>query len=205
MAKHMKVRLTFLEEILGTTSGDPEIHEEYIASKAPDAPSREEEIAAIGVDGAIEKAKTIFPKEGGKPFLWDYQVKGFLKAACSALARISGTEASKIKAYKKIIGELVFVNPRKIPLIFDGEIGNCQRPLRAQTAQGERITLANSETCPVGTVADIVVEVLEDKYVPLVKELLAYARRIGFGQWRNSGKGRARAEIVEELDGEYCE
>lgn len=36
--KELKVRLTFLEEILGTASADPEIHETFIASNAPDAP-----------------------------------------------------------------------------------------------------------------------------------------------------------------------
>lgn len=58
--KEMKVRLTFTEEILGTASNDKEIHAEYIASKAPDAPSKEEEIEAIGVEGVIEKGMTVF-------------------------------------------------------------------------------------------------------------------------------------------------
>ena len=44
--KELKVRLTFLEEILGTASADPEIHETFIASNAPDAPTRKEEIEA---------------------------------------------------------------------------------------------------------------------------------------------------------------
>ena len=38
--KEMKVRLEFFEEVLGTASSDPEIHEKYIASNAPDAPER---------------------------------------------------------------------------------------------------------------------------------------------------------------------
>lgn len=41
--KEFKVRLTFTEEVLGTCSNDPNIHEEFIASKAPDAMSRERE------------------------------------------------------------------------------------------------------------------------------------------------------------------
>ena len=44
--KTMKVRLEFLEEVLGTASADPEIHETYIASNAPDAPTRKEEVEA---------------------------------------------------------------------------------------------------------------------------------------------------------------
>ena len=40
----MRVRLTFVDEVLGTASGDPKIHETYIASNAPDAMSRKEEV-----------------------------------------------------------------------------------------------------------------------------------------------------------------
>ena len=59
----MRVRVKFLEELLGTSSNDPNIHSEFIASKAPDAISREEEVAAVGVDEVVEKAKTVFPKD----------------------------------------------------------------------------------------------------------------------------------------------
>ena len=45
--KTMRVRLTLTEEMLGTASNNPEIHSEFIASKAPDAKSREEEIESI--------------------------------------------------------------------------------------------------------------------------------------------------------------
>lgn len=34
----MKIRIITTEEMLGTASANPEIHEEFIASKAPDAP-----------------------------------------------------------------------------------------------------------------------------------------------------------------------
>ena len=53
--KELKVRLTFLEEILGTASADPEIHETFIASNAPDAPTRKEEIEAIGIEAAVRE------------------------------------------------------------------------------------------------------------------------------------------------------
>ena len=53
--KELKVKVTLTEEMLGTASNNKEIHSEYIASKAPDAKSKEEEIEAIGVDAEIEK------------------------------------------------------------------------------------------------------------------------------------------------------
>ena len=35
----IKIRIKFFEELLGTASANPDIHREYIASKAPDAES----------------------------------------------------------------------------------------------------------------------------------------------------------------------
>lgn len=208
--KTMKVRITLIDEILGTAPNDQEIYGSFIASKSPDAATREEEIASVGVDEVIEKGMTVFSRdEEGRPFLWDYQIKGFFKDACSMLQRVTGkdettgkkkkaaNESSKITAYKKIIDGLIFVFPRKILINFDGEIGSCQRPLRAQTAQGERIALANSETIPAGATMDIEIKLLSDDHEKAVIEWLEYGFLRGLGQWRNSGKGRFTYEILE--------
>ena len=195
--KEMKVKLTLTEEILGTASNNPEIHSEFIASKAPDAQSREEEIEAIGVNAEVEKSMTVFPRdENGNPIFWDYQVKGFFKDACGMLRKVSKTKSSGIKAYKKEIDGLIFVQERQIPFIYVGDMGNCQRPLRAQTAQGERISLANSETIPAGATLEFTVECLVDSDMDAVREWLDYGRLRGLGQWRNSGKGRFTGEEV---------
>lgn len=197
--KEIKVRLTFFEEVLGTASADPDIHAEFIASKAPDAKSREEEIASIGVEESIEKAMTIFHKnENGEPILYDYQIKGFFKNACKALNYIGGDY--KLTSYKTKIDNLVFINERKIPLqIPEGKsIGSCQRPLRGQTAQGERIALANSETCPKGTVIEFTIKILVDSLYKNVIEWLDYGELNGIGQWHNSGKGRFTYEIIND-------
>ncbi len=196
--KTLHIRMTFMEEILGTASNDPRIQENFISDSAPDAPSREEEIAAIGVEKVVEMGMTVFPRNpDGQPIAWDYQIKGFFKDACGALARIKnakkgelGHESAKLKAYKKVIDGLVFPGPRSIPIIFDGEIGSCQRPLRAQTAQGERVALANSETIPAGAYMDVDIKLLSDDIEPQVREWLNYGEFRGMFQWRNSGKGR---------------
>ena len=153
----LKVRITFLEEVLGTASNNPDIHSEFIASKAPDAKSTEEEVAAIGVDEVVEKSMTVFPRnEAGTPIIFDYQIKGFFKDAAGVLRRVPNTKASKIKAYKKEIDGLLFVAPRMIPLNMAGPMGACQRPLRASTAQGDRVALAHSEAAPAGTTIEFV-------------------------------------------------
>ena len=95
--KEIKIKVTFIEEVLGTASNDKDIHEDFIASKAPDAPSREEEVEAVGVEEVIAKGKTVFPKdEDGCPIFWDYQWKGFFKDSCGALRKVKGTESSKL-------------------------------------------------------------------------------------------------------------
>lgn len=197
--KTLKVKVTYTEELLGTASANPELHDEFIASKAPNAPSREEEIEALGVEVVKEKAMTVFPKlDDGTPFTWDYQWKGFFKDSCGMLRRADGMKSKKLKAYKKEIDGLVFVSPRKVPLVLpDGEeVGNCQRPLRAQTMQGERVALANSETVPAGTTQVIEITLLKDELEDYVIEWLDYGRLHGTGQWRNSGKGRFEYELL---------
>lgn len=200
----LNVKLTFTEEILGTLPGNPEIFTDYIASKAPVVetkdgeiatdPDTEEEIKAISIDEAVDEALqksiTIFPKdENGNPFIYDYQVKGFFKDACGMLKRVPGTKSSKIKAYKKEIDGLIFLEDRKNMLSVNGEIGICQRPLRVSNATGERTTLAVSETIPAGTTIELGIKYMVDSQKELIKEWLNYGSLHGIGQWRNSGKG----------------
>ena len=204
----LKVRVTFDEEVLGTASGNPEVHREYIASNAPDAASIEEEVAAIGTEGVFEKAMTVFPKENGKPFVFDYQWRGAFKDSFAALRKIPDTACSKIKAYKKEIDGLLFVSPRKIPIIFpegidETEMGICQRPLRASTPQGERVALASSETIPAGSSMEFEIKMLIDSLEKPIMEALEYGKLRGFGQWRNSGKGIFHYEILERNESKY--
>jgi hypothetical protein len=150
------------------------------------------------VDNIAEKSMTIFPRDkDGNPILWDYQIKGFFKDSCSALRKVTGTASSKIKAYKKEIDGLIFVFPREIKINLNGEIGICERPLRAQTAQGERVALASSETVPAGSSAKITIRCLSDAHEKAVREWLDYGQLKGLGQWRNSGKGRFSWEEIK--------
>ena len=197
----LKVKVTFDEEVLGTAASNPDIHREYIASNSPNALTMEEEVEASGVEEVFDKSMTVFPRtKDGKPFVWDYQWKGFLKDAFGSLKKIPGTECGKIKAYKKEIDGLIFVYPRRIPFEMTGEVGICQRPLRASTAQGERVALASSETVPEGSSMVFEIECLLDSHVKAVIESLEYGCRRGFGQWRNSGKGRFHYEILERIN-----
>lgn len=188
--KTMKVRLTLTEEALGMMPTSKEVHEEFIASKAPDAPSIEEEVEAVGVEEVVEKQKTVFPRMAdGTPFFWDYQMRGMIKDALGMLKRATGTIASKMTAYKKTVDGLIFVQERKIPINLGGEMGDCQRPLRASGPSGERVALAHSETIPAGSWCEFTFELWKDDLDDAIRECLDYGRRRGLAQWRNSGKG----------------
>jgi hypothetical protein len=206
--KILKVKITFLEPVLGTWPSNQNVARDFIASKSPDAATIEDEVAALGADAVADKGMTVFPRnENGEPVLYDYQIKGFFKDSCGMLARVGGktetgkkravNESGKLSAYKKVIDGLIFPQPRMIPIKVNGKIGDCQRPLRAQTAQGERVSLANSEEIPAGSTCEFEILLMDESLENAVLEWLDYGVLRGIGQWRNSGKGRFTFDIID--------
>jgi len=206
--KTLKIRVTLLEELLGTLPGDPEVFEAHIASKNPEGVDTDE-VESINVDDEIEKGTTVFSRdENDNPHMWDYQVRGFFKEAVKALQDMDSSliakkdTQKKLKltnySYKRTIDNTVFVSPRKITFnIPEGkEMGHCQRPLRADTMRGERVALANSEAVPAGTTLEFEVQLQNDKLEDVILQALLYGQRKGFGQWRNSGKGAFTFELL---------
>lgn len=195
MSIKKKIKITLTEDILGSLPADPEVYKTYIGSKSANASKIEEEVAALGVDEVFDNKMTIFAKTpNGEPFIFDYVIKGFFKNACSAMREADGAASKDLKAYKKKIDNLVFAGPRKIMLRPpEGEetaIDICERPLRASTAQGERVALAASEQIKAGTTLTFFVEMLNSGMWKFVQEWLDYGKYNGLGQWHNSGKGR---------------
>lgn len=198
-ATKLNVRLTLTEEALGTMSANKELHREYIASKAPDAKSTEEEVAALGVEAVDEKGRTVFPRmtigeDEDVPFIFDYQLKGFFKDAAKMMKKVRGSECAKVRAYRQAIDGLLFIDQRKVPWLTadhkPAHVGpTCERPLRASTPMGERIALSSSETVPAGSILEFGIILLDKSLLPMVKECLAYGQLRGLLQWRNSGKG----------------
>ena len=146
----------------------------------------------MGAAEVVEKTMTIFPRleDGKTPFFWDYQIKGFFKDAMGMLRRVSDSECAKLKNYKKLVDGLIFIKERKIPINVNGEMGDCQRPLRAETMQGPRVALAHSETVPEGSTCTFTILLMDDTLEKAVRECLDYGELRGLAQWRNSGKGR---------------
>lgn len=201
----MKIRITLTEEVLGSSPSNEELLAAYIASKAPTDDLTAQEVDNIKAQAAEERT-TIFPKTAdGTPFIYDYQIKGMFKDSCKALATAGkagypgGKHCAALKAYKKAIDGLIFVSPREIPYNLHGlKMGFCERPLRAQTPMGERVSIAKSESVPAGATAEFEIECLDEKLEDMVRECLDYGAKRGLVQRRNSGKGRFEWEEVKE-------
>ena len=200
----VKVKLTLAEEMLGTKAANKDVFADFIASKAPDGDKRKEELDTA--EHREEAGTTVFHKQNGVVGIWDYQIKGFFKDACAALRIADETQSKKLTAYKTKIDQVIFVTPRFIPMVLpqDAKVGICERPLRCDTAQGPRVSVARSETVPAGTVIEFEVTSLASKLgkgedavevEALIEEWFAYGALRGLGQWRNSGKGRFTVEL----------
>jgi len=195
----IKIRLTLTEEMLGTKAANHDVFADFIASKAPDGDKRKEELDTA--EHREEAGTTVFHRQDGKVGIWDYQIKGFFKDACGAMNRMdkdcrNGLE--KLAAYKTKIDGCIFVQPRFIPVTLPegGEVGICERPLRADTAQGPRVSVCRSETVPAGSTMEVTVTILSKDLQAYVEMWLGYGALRGLGQWRNSGKGRFSWEEI---------
>lgn len=201
MPDTIKVRAEFPMGLLGGAPSDPEAYKGFIAPKAPNDEARQEELDAItNAEESEDRPPTVFARdEDGKPFIFDYNIKGFFKDACNMLRRSTDYKSAKLTAHKKVIDGLIFVHPRKIYINApEGtELGNCRRSLRAETAQGQRIAIADSEMAPLGSSIEFTVECLEPKLMAYVREWLEYGEKRGLGPWRNSGMGRFSHEVIE--------
>lgn len=195
----MQIELTFTEDLLGTVPMSKDVYAKYIADRKGvlnheeplTGAELEEELETV-VEDLENKGWTTFHRLNDDPILYDYVLKGFFKDACGMLRRVKGTASSKLKAYKKEIDGLVFVAPRRLRLELPAgaEMGINERPLRAQTAQGERVALARSDCCPAGTTLSFTVTCLGGNIdEKTICEWLDYGKLRGLGQWRNAGWG----------------
>ncbi len=194
------IRITMLQEMLGSVPLDAEIYSTYIASKAPVAAqvngNAAAEVDTIEAHEALDmKGRTGFHRnQRGEPMILDYVVKGFLKEAWQNMRLVPGSESAKLKAGKSRIDGLVFVEPRYIVLhLPTGGVESInERPLRAETPRGPRVALAASEQLPIGTWFDVRLTVLAPHIITetLLKELFAYGQYSGMGQWRSGGMGK---------------
>lgn len=201
-----KFRLVGLQPLLGGVALDKEIFTKYIATKARDF---EKENAKEDVDNVIDENEKVTgfyrDVDTGNVIIKGYQIKGFMKEAAKALKDQLGLASCVSK-----IDNFVFIAEDNIPVMRGGEWikqpdNFLERPLRGETPQGPRVSLAKSEQICGDWYIDITVKVIENKKTAksvaldmgVVEELLSYGQFKGLLQWRNAGYGSFRIEEIE--------
>jgi hypothetical protein len=180
-----RYRLTLTERMLGTVPTKTDLYTSYIAEKA----GLEPEEAAVEqqmVPDHGQAGYTSFYRDCDGIYLFDYHIKGFLKEAGQVLKDILG-----IKALRSKLDNFCFVLPRYIHLQEKPD-GVLERPLRAQTMQGPRVTLAKSDYVEAGLAFKVEIALLPHKELNynLIERLLDYGQLKGLGQFRNGSYGR---------------
>ena len=194
-------KLTGLTPLLGSQPASEAIRTQYIASKAPDSELSEEERLLFDAEITQTAGLSVFardPEHDDQIIILDYMVRGFFKAALCALQKQLG-----IKNYKSKVDKYLFVSPRRIPLLRDGqpiydEDSQYERTLRAETSKGPRIGLQASECIDTPWSAEIEVQLIANyasaKSAELdwdaVEKALDYGALSGLGQFRNGSFGR---------------
>jgi hypothetical protein len=188
MRNEMDVVLTFKTPMLGTVPKDTDVYAAYILSKARELAQDEAEQELETVQEIEEKGWTGFHQDENGIFVYSYMVKGFLKSALEVL--MTTKDIKKISAYKKWMDKLLFIEPRKLHFGLQEADGIEERPLRAMTAQGPRVSLARSDRVDEGRKLKCKIVWLDnDKGLTkdVIEKCLAYGEYVGLGQWRGSG------------------
>lgn len=207
LCKRWRVELTFTEPLLGTQPKNRQIRRDYLEQRALKRKElgagvvtleRAEEVIAEEdaslPEDAEERGWTGFYTDDDGPFLYDYQIKGFFKEAGNILKDMEGV---KVKALKSKLDDYLYVFPRRIRLekLMDEVL---ERPLRAMTMQGPRVSLVASDQVPPGVRIEFEVWLLPLPALngDLLATLLDLGQFKGMGQWRNGGYGRFQYAIT---------
>lgn len=155
LVQSKKFTIEFTTDLLGTVAKDPDVYKTYIESKKP-ADIEEDESA--NVEKIETKGWTGFHMDENGIFIYDYMIKGFLKHAANVMK-----ENLKLKNLRSKIADRVFIDPRKIYFDKHEPDGVFERPLRAMTMQGPRVSLARSDYMLKGTIISFKIKWLENK------------------------------------------
>lgn len=195
------LHITLLEDMLGTVPKDQGVLESYVRDlarkKHPEETmiGAEDEMIPETPEDVDTRASTgFYANEDGFPILLDYQIKGWLKECANVLKDNLG-----VKNARSHVNNDVFVRPRQMVLA-EGPDGDLQRPLRAMTMQGPRVTVVSSDLIAAGR--SWTWELLARKGSKVTQEVLedicSWGEFTGLGQWRNGGYGRIDAVLTRK-------
>lgn len=206
-------QIEFVEDVLGSSPADDDVWTRWVASRAP-APWVQEDEKQSRED-ILEKSigLTVFPRTKEGLHLFNYHILGFLKEAAAACNKLLFSRKKKKGGAEEVAGiwnirskidSYVFVNPRRLYLMRNGksileEDEILERPLRAETLRGPRITLVASEVVKAPVKINFSIQLLANPEVSFsqIEELLNYGELKGLGQWRNGSWGRFKWRSAE--------
>jgi hypothetical protein len=194
---------------LGSQPCDPEIREKFLIEKARKAGSLDANVSEnedLPTNIEDDKQLTVFMRDNrnsGQLYISSYVIKGFMKEALKALSyQTASPSGLPLKNPAGKIDNLVFINPNKLllsrqsgdPVITPD--GIFQRPLRAETMQGPRVSLSASEYLDDWSL-DFEILLVSNNGTKAssgiswrhIEIALNYGRFKGLGQWRNAGNG----------------
>ena len=198
-------KLHGINRVLGAQAANPKVRSEFIASKAAKLEKGMEETSMLPEQSLETKGLTVFLRDDGALCLSDYVIKGFLKEALKTLKGQIGIGMADSK-----VDNLILVTPAYLRFTRNGQPvteadGILERPLRAMTMQGPRVSVAASEIVEAGWELEFSITLIENAPTPksraltfdVIEEALDYGSFKGLGQWRNGQNGRFMWERVE--------
>lgn len=190
-------RIRLLTDMLGTVPKSPEIYKDYIETKKPVTVEEDEYLTVEKIE---DKGWTGFHSDDRGLFIYDYMIRGMLKNAGEVLQQGIEVEKEKkgvvskekLRGIRGKIDKYVFISPRRIYLGKREPDGYVERPLRAMTMQGPRVSLARSDYVKEGLEIEFEIELIKNKEITwdIIEMLLSYGKYCGLGQFRNGSYGR---------------
>lgn len=209
--------LNGITRLLGSQPANPEVRSQFIAAKVAERAAIAGDVVNKDTKGAEEDAMlpddmekrnlTVFLRDKDyNVVLCDYVIKGFLKEAATAMKAELGIANAKSK-----IDNLVLITPTYLTINRDGEPldvtdYDLERPLRAMTMQGPRVSVVASECIDPEWSIRFTVNLLDNEKtvksaaltMESIEAMLDYGMFKGLGQWRNGQNGRFTWKKVEE-------
>jgi hypothetical protein len=190
-----------IDELLASAPANADVYRKFIESRARD--EKPDESATLPAEQQERVGWSVFHQDETGLFVFDYMLRGFLKEAASS---VSG---KTITAYKSKIDRFCFVYPRRIYTNRNGSIIKpysetqqtehyCERPIRAMTAQGPRVSLKRSNVLHgVELTFEIWVLPLGQREITekVLRSWLEYGQFQGLGEWRSGSYGRFTYEL----------
>jgi hypothetical protein len=196
-----------LQGLLGSQASR-EIAQNYVLAKSIDKGFEgknipADELQALTPAEEMEGKTTVFHKVDGKPVIFNYQIKGFIKESANCLK-----DQIKLTWPQARATQGIFILPRTIALkrpdgkyITAAEITKYERSLRAMTMQGPRVSIAVSEWIKPPIMFEVELHLIGDKLdEDTISMILDYGQYCGLGQFRSGGFGSFSYELTPLQD-----